>query len=251
MPRDRRPPALFAAQRFLADRAALLDWLAAPPTRARTVWYVNPFTLALAERGALPLRAGDAFVADGNMISRVLARIAGRPCESLNVDFSGCADEVFAFAQARAMPVALIGGRPGEPQAVRRLLRARYPELRIVFVHDGYFGPDRTPAVIRGMVGAGAELAVVSMGSPRQEAFCAAVATARRTPAKLITSGAFISQLAERGYDYYPAPVLRWRVRWLYRLVRDRRIALRVLRYYIPFLLRWRLRGRSSPLLDA
>jgi N-acetylglucosaminyldiphosphoundecaprenol N-acetyl-beta-D-mannosaminyltransferase len=251
MPGEYSPKSLFSNQNMISTTQDLLAWLSEDSQQTQTTWYLNPYTLALAENGALPLKANDNFVADGNTMAQVLSHLTGHACESLNFDFTGCANEVFKLAERNAMPLAIIGGTEIDLEKFLVSLAKRYPQLKVVFTHNGYFDLNDVEELIARLKAASPKLTLISMGSPRQEVFSAMVRRTDGVRTKMITSGAFISQVAERGLNYYPRWIVRYRLRWAYRMVRSRRVLVRVLRFYIPFWVRWRLFRALPPILSS
>ena len=251
MPGETSSKSLFLRQNLISTKQDLLAWLSADFQETQTTWYLNPYTLALAENGALPLKANDNFVADGNIMAQVLSRLTGHACESLHFDFSGCANEVFELAERNALPLAIIGGTELDLEKFLELLAKTHPQLKVVLTHNGYFDLNDVNELIARLKAAAPKLTLVSMGSPRQEVFSALVSSTDGIRTKMITSGAFISQVAERGLDYYPSLIVRYRLRWAYRMARSRRIVARVVRFYLPFLVRWRLFRAVPPLLSS
>jgi exopolysaccharide biosynthesis WecB/TagA/CpsF family protein len=245
------PKLLFAQQNLISSTGELLAWLSTDIQQTQTTWYLNPYTLALAENGTLPLKANDNFVADGNTMAQVLSHVTGHACESLNFDFTGCASDVFAFAEQNAMPLAVIGGTAADLENFLAVLAKRYPQLNVVLANNGYFDLSNAGELISRLKVTAPELIIVSMGSPRQEVFAAMVHGTDGIRTKMMTSGAFISQVAERGPEYYPKWIVRHRLRWAYRMTRSRGIAVRVAKFYLPFLVNWWWFKRLPPLLSS
>ena len=74
-------------------------------------------------------------------------------------------------AAVRGWPTFLLGGKPGIPEKLADVLRARHPKLRIVGTRNGYFSPDEEKEVVVGIREAGTGLLLAGMGNPHQERF--------------------------------------------------------------------------------
>ena len=77
------------------------------------------------------------------------------------------------FSASRGHRLFFLGGRPGVARAAADRLRARFPELRVVAAHHGYF--DKTPgceeneAIITMVNDARPDILIVGFGMPLQE----------------------------------------------------------------------------------
>jgi len=147
-----------------------VEEMAADKTRARIVVTPNSTSLIMAGRDPNLLSAyaqADLVLPDG--IGVVWAsRILGAPL-SERVTGVDLAERLLSRAGASGMRVFLLGGRPGVAARAAVRLMARYPGLKIVGTHHGYFEDD--DEVIRRIAGVNPELVLVGMGVPRQERF--------------------------------------------------------------------------------
>ena len=63
----------------------------------------------------------------------------------------------------------LFGGKPGVAEKAAENLKAEYPLINIVGMHDGYFAPEENDAIIDDINQSGADLVFVCLGAPKQE----------------------------------------------------------------------------------
>ncbi len=68
----------------------------------------------------------------------------------------------------------LFGGKPGIAEQAAENLKAKYPFINIVGMHDGYFQPEETSAIIDDINASGADLLFVCLGAPAQEKWISA-----------------------------------------------------------------------------
>ncbi len=66
-------------------------------------------------------------------------------------------------------PVALLGAAPGVAEEAAAVLQRRYPGLRVVYQHHGYFSQEEQPGIIEEIRAARPAVLFVAMGIPKQE----------------------------------------------------------------------------------
>jgi N-acetylglucosaminyldiphosphoundecaprenol N-acetyl-beta-D-mannosaminyltransferase len=69
--------------------------------------------------------------------------------------------------------IYLLGAAPGVAEAAAERLCARFPGLRVVGTHHGYFQPEEEEGIIAEIAASGADLLFVAFGIPRQEKWIA------------------------------------------------------------------------------
>lgn len=158
--------------------AKVVSYWSLPDAAPRHVVTLNP-ELVMA---ALDERPGDArllgaleesslVVADG--IGIVWAsRILGVPLPE-RVPGIELAEHALRHAAATERRVFLLGAKPGVADAAGRRMSERYPGLRVVGVHHGYFKDQETKNVVATVRAAEADLLLVGLGAPRQELWIA------------------------------------------------------------------------------
>lgn len=132
-------------------------------------------------------------------------------------------DLVPAFLAAETAPrtLFLLGAKPGIAEAAARILARRYPQHRVVGVHDGYFSADETSAVIAAINAASPDVLLVALGNPAQEMFIAE--HAHRIDARLLMGvGALLDYTAGASVRA-PTAFRLVRLEWLFRLLREPR----------------------------
>lgn len=150
---------------------------------------------------------------------------------------------VFSLAEAAAVDgrsIFLLGGDPGVPEATARVLRSRYPGLRVAGTCAPPIGFDATEdgmdQIVRVVTAAAPDLVLVGLGFPKQERTIQRLRGAL-PEAWYLGCGAGIPMAAGQ---FRRAPVLMQRLgmEWLHRLALEpRRLASRYLRDDLPFAL--------------
>ena len=147
----------------------------------------------------------------------------GRPLTRRNqLDIEALAPLLYTEAVGRGWGIYFLGGAPGIASVAADKLREAFPGLRVVGTHHGYLNSlEENQAVIDEINRSGATIVLVGMGQPLQEEWMVANKPRVRAAA-LIAVGAYFSHVI-RHVHCYPAWVYKWRVHWLYRLLREPR----------------------------
>ncbi len=113
----------------------------------------------------------------------------------------------------------LLGAKPGVAEQAAEKLRARYPGLSIVGVHDGYFQEDGP--VVEDIRRSGADCVFVCLGAPKQELWMQknAMATGARLLCGLGGSLDVFAGVVERAPKFWSDHGLEW----FYRLCKEPR----------------------------
>lgn len=138
--------------------------------------------------------------------------------------------------------VCLVGSRIEVVTRAAAVLEARYPSIRVVGVHDGFFDATESERLIDELTRIRPDLVLVGMGNPRQELW--AINAATRVAATFLCVGAFLD-FTSGAIQRAPAAVRRLRGEWLYRLAREpRRLGGRYLiggpRFLLDVIRTWR-----------
>lgn len=91
----------------------------------------------------------------------------------------------------RGLSVYLLGTTQERLDALNRIIAARYPDVRVAGSHNGFFGPDKYPEVVRGIREAHADVLLVGMPAPFKEVWCQHYRDELDTPAVIGVGGAF------------------------------------------------------------
>ncbi|MGQ9734889.1 MAG: WecB/TagA/CpsF family glycosyltransferase [Candidatus Bipolaricaulia bacterium] len=146
--------------------------------------------------------------------SRLLGLGAPLPERVTGIDL---AEEVCRRAAVRGYRLFFLGAHPGVAEEAKMRLEERFPRLRIVGTHHGYFDDDER--VIELVNASEAEILLVGLGVPRQELWM--MENRGRLKAKvLIGVGGSLDVLSGR-LPRAPLLLQRLGLEWLYRLLRQ------------------------------
>ena len=215
----------------------------------RQIYFVNAHCINIAAVNANYLRVlqdEDVLLfADGSGM-RLTSRLAGCLLKD-NVNGTDLFPLICRDAAASGIRLALLGARPGIAQRCAENMKRQFPDLNIVWTHDGYFNVDNEAEIIMAINESGAQILFVALGVPMQEFWIARNAHKLQASA-LLGVGAL--------FDFYsgimPRAPQRMRelgLEWLFRFVMEpRRMFVRYILGNPVFIIRvlWRrLRGRS------
>lgn len=128
-------------------------------------------------------------------------------------------EDLFALAGRERYRVFLVGAQPAVLAAVEARLAREQPGLAVVGSHHGYFADSERASLIEAIRAARPDLLFVAMGAHRQETFVRAVEAAGGVPLMMTVGGSFDAYAG--AVPRPPRWMLRLRLEWLYRLVRQ------------------------------
>ena len=191
--------------------------LAGTPTR---VAFVNADCVNIAARDTTyrdRLAAMDWVLVDG-IGMRIAGRMLKQPVRD-NVNGTDLFPRLCAALAVHGRSIYLLGGRPGVAEAAASWAKKHHPALRIAGSHDGYFTANQTDQVIQDIRRSQADVLLVAMGVPLQEAWIDRHATSAGATVTIGVGGLF---------DYYsgripraPAWMRRCGLEWVFRLIQE------------------------------
>jgi len=206
------------------------------------IGFLNPFSYPVVANNA-GLRDGfDKWFVDGSLLCRLSNLFRSRRLDRVSFDFSSIAHGVLSYCNTKGLRIGLLGGTAEEVSSASRYLAERYPQASFVFVEHGYFPDNEIDEKIECLVNQGVQVAIVGLGTPKQEQFVLRLKENAKGPALLFTCGGFLSQTGLSG-DYYPNWVKRTGLRWLYRAMRHRHVRKRLVIDYPKFVVTYLASG--------
>lgn len=215
----------------------------------RKIYFVNAHCINIAAVNASYLCVlqdeGALLFADGSGM-RLASRLAGFSLKD-NVNGTDLFPLICRDAANAGIRLALLGARPGIAQRCADNMRSQFPDLNIVWTHDGYLSADDEVEVIKAINDSGAQILFIAMGVPAQEFWIARNANKLRVTT-LLGVGAL--------FDFYSGTIPRapQRMRqlgleWIFRFIMEpRRMFVRYILGNPVFIIRvlWRrLRGQK------
>ncbi len=140
--------------------------------RTRTACFVNVNSFNLARKNPALHRAinqADIVLADGSGV-RLAAQRKGTALAE-NVNGTDLLPHLCCQAVQKSLCVFLLGGQNGVADEAATKLRALFPGLKIVGTQHGYFSPSESQGVVEQINATNADIVLVALGSPNQEAW--------------------------------------------------------------------------------
>jgi N-acetylglucosaminyldiphosphoundecaprenol N-acetyl-beta-D-mannosaminyltransferase len=215
---------LVTASRQELTEAMVADCLAARTGQvpARLVFDLNGQALSLRETDAEYRKAfdqGDILHADGGFLVTLSRWLAGVPI----AERSAATDLISDFsarAAAAGLTFYLLGGSEEVNAACSRILLERYPGLKIVGRHHGYFAGTDLPAILAEINAAAPDVLWVGLGKQIEVPFAIAHRDVRT--GWLVTSGGCFNYVTGH-YHRAPRWMQRLNLEWLHRMISNPR----------------------------
>lgn len=185
-------------------------YVATPNPEIVEICRVDPAARAAVNGAALVLPDGIGIIKGARMLRTPLKE------KTPGIEF---AEHLMEKLAGEGRSLFLLGAKPGVAVLAAEKLAARYPGLRIVGTHDGYFKEDAP--VAEAICQSGAEVALVCLGAPKQELWMAKCgpATGARLLCGLGGSLDVFAGVVERAPAFWSDHGLEW----FYRLCKEPR----------------------------
>ena len=149
---------------------------------------------------------------DGIILSKVF-KLLKINVEKNSFDFTGVADDIFIWCIENNYQIHFIGGNFFDAKMFKIKIKTKYPKLKIS-IQDGYesiknFNYNRIDNI---------DVCVYGLGSPLQEKICI---TNKHLFKYSFTCGAFITQTANVKDNFYTPFIIKFNLRWLYRIYKE------------------------------
>lgn len=189
---------------------------------SRHVAFVNAACMNIASENATyreVLGTCDLVLADG-----IGVRLGGR-FQGIDVVDNVNGTDMFPLLCERAARsgtgIYLLGSADGVAAATAELMSDRYPGLRIVGTHHGYFAPEDEAAVVADINASGAGILLAAFGVPQQELWLDRVGDQLTVPVRIGVGALF--DLTSGRLPRAPLPVRKVHMEWAWRLAMEPR----------------------------
>jgi N-acetylglucosaminyldiphosphoundecaprenol N-acetyl-beta-D-mannosaminyltransferase len=195
------------------------------------VSYVNVYSYSQLRKSPKLVSKIDKFTLDGILLLVLLRVLFLKKFTRLSPDFSSYFGEVFRLSEKENKKLFFVGASQAELDKFVTIIQTTYPSLNIVGVSNGFFELSEASKLISEIDALACDLVFIGLGTPKQEEFAVCLKESNFN-GTIYTCGAFISQTAKRGVQYYPNFVNALHLRWLYRLFREKGL---FKRYFIQY----------------
>ncbi len=175
------------------------------------------------------INRADIILPDGAGIL-LAAEILGTPLKEkvAGIDFG---ENVIALAEKERRSVFFLGGKPGIAEAAAENIKARFPDLSIAGTNDGYFekNGEANAAVIQKINESGADVLFVCLGAPAQEKWMD-INKEKLISVKLMMGLGGSLDVYAGAVKRAPNFFVKARLEWFYRLVKEPRRIVRMMK---------------------
>lgn len=154
---------------------------------------------------------------DGLGVAAACHLITGEKCHSYSFDMTGLAKSFFEKAAQQKTPLVLVGGQPGDDEDARVKLAQHFPNVNIIETMHGYGDFESKIAMV---LAKAPHIVLVSMDSPRQEAFMVAMRKAGFKGSAIGCGTFFVDYISAVDYCDYPEWAARYHLAPLYKLLK-------------------------------
>ncbi len=180
--------------------------------------YLNIYNYNLLRKNPKIVDNIDAFTLDGIMMILFLRFFFGIRLKRKAPDFSSYFTDLFGRIEREGKSISFVGGSIEEIGKFRSIVKQNYPSIKILNTIHGYI--DDENKVQDELFKANPDFVVAGMGTPKQESFLVGLKN-KGFQGKLFSCGAFISQTASKGKNYFPKLIDKFHLRWAYRIYED------------------------------
>jgi len=150
---------------------------------------------------------------DGIVLSKIF-NFLKIDVNKLSFDFSGVADDIFIWCIDNNYKIHFIGGTFNDAKIFKIKIKTKYPKLKITS-QDGYESIKNFNYNSLNNI----DICVYGLGSPLQEK----LSIKNKNLFKYsFTCGAFITQTANVKDNYYTPFIIKFNLRWLYRIYKEK-----------------------------
>ncbi len=168
------------------------DWIRSPIRKSHHIITVNVAILMMAREDATLARAienADLVVVDGKPLVWTARWLKSPVPEKVSgVDLM---KRLLEVGDSRGLSIFLLGTTQQRLDVLERVIRAKYPNVKIAGTRNGYFKQPDWPEVTRQIREAKADMLLVGMPAPFKEIWCEEQRAELDTPVMLGVGGAF------------------------------------------------------------
>lgn len=197
--------------------------------QSQTVSYLNIYNYQILRSKSHLIREINFFTLDGIMLVFFLRLLTSKKLIRQSPDFSSYFKDLFAYLDVNKKRVFFIGASENDLLKFVNIIKTKYPNIEISGFLSGY--NLRSNIAQDQIISNKVDTLIVGMGTPNQEEFITKVKLAGYKGSSF-ACGAFFSQTANNGLQYYPSWISKIHLRWIYRIYKEPKL---VKRYLIDY----------------
>jgi exopolysaccharide biosynthesis WecB/TagA/CpsF family protein len=236
---------LFSQKAFIETHSR--SYKAVFEEKGKLVTFINPYAYLLARKRPDLFSKIDYVFFDGVSIVMLLRSFMGLNVNRRSFDMTSLAAPLFRYCEENHKTIFVVGTSQPMLDAALINIRKEFPLLNVIGSRNGFFNDEtEVQQTIDSIVKIKPDYLIVGMGTPKQEEF---LVEARNSGWDGVgfTCGGFIHQTAS-DIKYYPDFYDRFNIRWIYRIMREKHLRRRFIKYYprFPFIFLWDLAKRKN-----
>ncbi|WP_281988330.1 WecB/TagA/CpsF family glycosyltransferase [Aquimarina aggregata] len=189
--------------------------------KGKIVSYVNVYNYYLLRKKKELFNTIDYFTFDGFLFQYLFFFLTGKLHKRLAPDFGSYFSEMFSNMDKKNESIYFIGAKDKELLGFVKLVEEKYPNIIVKGMQNGYFNVSDERGIIDDIKELEPDKVIVGLGTPKQEEFALKIKS-DCSQSLIFNCGAFISQTANNGVEYYPKYINRLNLRWMYRIHKEK-----------------------------
>lgn len=207
-----------------------------PDGAPKFITFLNPYYIEKYPNTVEIYERFDYICSDG-MFPILLNKIWGKAKSwRCSFDMGSLAAKVFTLVEKQGKSIYFLGTTEYKLKCFINIMLASFPKLKIAGSHHGYIKGEEDK-IVKAITAINPDVVIIGMGAPLQDVISLKLKDAGFL-GTVYTCGGFMHQSSER-LNYYPNWVNRLNLRTFYRLIRERYVWGRVIKFYPKFIVKY------------
>lgn len=195
------------------------------------VSYVNAYNYLQLRKSPNNIELIDKFTLDGIFLIILIRLLYFKKFKRLSPDFSSYFNKLFLCAESSKKSLFFIGATDLEIKKFILIIKEKFPNLIVTGFNNGFFNENEVDYLSNKILDLNPDIVFIGLGTPKQEGFSIYLKN-KGYKGTIYNCGAFLSQTANHGVQYYPNIVNILHLRWAYRLINEKGL---FKRYFIEY----------------
>lgn len=195
------------------------------------VSYVNAYNYLQLRKSPKKIELIDKFTLDGIFLVILIRVLYFKNFKRQSPDFSSYFNELFLQAEISMKSVFFIGATDIEIKKFVLIIKEKFPNLVVTGFKNGFFNESEVDDLTNKILDLSPDVIFIGLGTPKQE-FLSIHLKNKGYKGTIYNCGAFLSQTANHGIQYYPNIINILNLRWAYRLINEKGL---LKRYFIEY----------------
>lgn len=198
-------------------RSKIVDEIS--PSANEIVSYLNIYNYALIRKRPEIYNQIDYFTLDGFVLALWLKLFNNKRIKRQSPDFSSYFKDLFSSINRNNETLYILGAEEHALESFVSKISQKYKQIRIIGYNNGY-DYDLNDIILE-LKDKNPNYIFLGLGTPTQEQIAIELKMQVGLHSRIFTCGAFISQTAHKGLQYYPNYINKMNLRWVYRIIQE------------------------------